>query len=150
MNKVSSRDIEKEIKSRIKSSSVKNLDDFQLLNLFVHFPDSAARILHDNLRLLLSNDSVVKIFNRIIKTYEQEREIIPDQILESLGEGTEKEILSGIMLSDSIYSEDNVEQAITDFEKKIQQIVVQNSINEAKESGDLEKLNELIKLKKAM
>lgn len=146
----SSRNIGREIESKIKSRSVKNLDDFQLLNLFVHFPDNAVRILNDDLRLLLSNSSVIKIFNKMIKTYKQEREINPDRILEILDEDTEKEILSGIMLSDPIYREDNVTQAITDFEKKIQRVVIQNSINEAKESGDLERLNELIKLKKAM
>ncbi|MFC1839015.1 DNA primase [Thermodesulfobacteriota bacterium] len=150
INKGSSRDIENDIKTKINGRSVKKLDDFQLLNLIVHFPDSAVKILNNDLGLLLSDNLVVKIFNRIIETYKQDGEIIPDRILESLDEGPEKEVLSEIMLSDPIYREENVSQAVTDFEKKIQWIVIQSSINEAKESGDLEKLNELIKLRKAM
>lgn len=150
IEKGSSRDIGNDIKTKVNRRTVKKLDDFQLLNLFVHFPDSAVKILNDDIRLLLSDDLAVRIFNRIIEIYKKEREIIPDQILENMDEGPEKEVLSETMLSDPIYSEENVNQAVTDFEKKIQRIAIQNSINEAKESGDLERLNELIKLKRAM
>jgi len=149
-NKGSSQDIEKDIRSKISNRSVKNLDDFQLLNLLVHFPDSAEGILNDDLRLLLSDDLIVKIFDKITEIYKLEGEIIPERVLESFDEGQEKEVLSEVMLSDPIYREENVTQAITEFEKKIQMILIQNAINEAKDSGDLERLNELIKLKKAM
>lgn len=150
MDKGSSRDIGNDIKTKVNSRSVKKLDDFQLLNLFVHFPENAVKILNDDIKLLLSDDSAVRIFNRVIEVYKQEGEIIPDQILENLDEGPEKEVLSEAMLSDPIYSEENVNQAITDFGNKVERIKIQKSIDEAKESGDLERLNELIKLKRAI
>jgi DNA primase len=148
MDKGSSLDIGNNIKTKVASRRVKNLDDFELLNLLVHFPDSAEKILNDNLSLLLSDNLVVKIFDRINEIYKREGQIIPDRVLESLGDGPEKDLFSEIMVTDPINREDNTKQAITEFQKRIKNRLFQKSFIEAKNTGDLERLNELTKLKK--
>lgn len=149
-NSGSSPDAVKDIGQRIGSRSVKKLDDIQLLNLFVHFPDKAVKILNKDLLMLVSDDLVVKIFKKITEIYNLENTIMFEKVLDIMDDGPERELLSEVMLSEPIYSNENADQAVEEFEARIQKIFLQNSINEAKNNGDLERLNELIKLKKAM
>ncbi|MBN2246237.1 MAG: DNA primase [Candidatus Aminicenantes bacterium] len=144
------RDIGGKRESDVKGSSVKSLKEYHLLNLLVHSPETAERILKDDFRLLVSDNEIVKIFDKLAEIYSFEKKIVPEQVLERMQECPEKEIFNEVMLSEPIYKGDSVRQAVMEFENRIQNIVLTNSINEAKNSGDLKKLNELIKLRKAI
>ncbi len=51
------------------------------------------------------------------------------------------------MLASPIYPQDMVEQALDEFEAKIHNIKISESIHRAKERGDIQELNQLLKLK---
>lgn len=126
---------------------VKSLKESHLLNLLIHFPETADRILQDDFRLLISDTGVVKIFNRLAEIYRLDNEIDPEKVLEGMPEGQEREIFNEVMFSEPIFKRDNVKQAIAEFENRIQRILIQKSIIEAKGSGNIEKINEVYKLK---
>ena len=51
------------------------------------------------------------------------------------------------MLSPPIYPDGMVEQAVNEFEHRVDNIKITESISEAKRRGDIEELNRLLKLK---
>ena len=138
------------LESEVKGSRVKSLKEYHLLNLLIHSPETAERILMDDFRLLISDNEVVKIFNRLAEIYRLEKNLVPEQILESMQEGPEREIFSELMLSEPIYKGDSARQAVAEFENRINDIELTNSINKAKKTGDLKMLNELIKQRRAV
>ncbi len=138
------------LESEVKGSRVKSLKEYHLLNLLIHSPETAERILMDDFRLLISDNEVVKIFNRLAEIYRLEKNLVPEQILESMQEGPEREIFSEVMLSEPIYKGDSARQAVAEFENRINDIELTNSINKAKKTGDLKMLNELIKQRRAV
>ncbi len=140
------KDIGKGLESKINGSRVKSLKEYHLLNLLVHFPETAGRILQDDFKLLISDGIVVKIFDRLAEIYRLDQKLVPEKALESM-EGTERDIFNEVMLSNPIFKKDNVNQAIADFERRIQRILIQKSIIEAKDSGNYKKINEVYKLK---
>ena len=142
------KDNKKNLESKINGSRVKSLKEYHLLNLLIHFPETADRILRDDFRLLISDSVVVKIFDKLAEIYRLDQEMVPEKVLESMQEGAEREIFNEVMLSDPIFKKDNVKQAVADFEKRIQRILIQKSIIEAKDSGNIEKINEVYKLKR--
>ncbi len=146
-NTVSAKGKNGKLESKIDGSRVKNLKEYDLINLLVHFPETASRILQDDFRFLLSDSILIKIFNRLAEIYRLEQKIIPEKALEIMQEGEERTFFNEIMLSDPIFKKDNVKQAIADFEKRIQRILIQKSIIDAKDSGNIEKVNEVYKLK---
>lgn len=146
----SEKDIRVKLESEVKGSRVKSLKEYHLLNLLIHAPETAERVLKDDFRLLISDNEVVKIFNKLAEIYRLEKKLVPEQVLERMQEGPEREMFSEIMLSEPIYKGDSANQAVTEFENRIQDMMLTNLINEAKNSGDLKKLNELIKQRKAI
>jgi DNA primase len=144
------KDIRIKLESEINGSRVKSLKEYHLLNLMIHSPETAERILKEDFRLLISDNEVVKIFNILAEIYSLEKKIVPEQVLECMKEGPEREMFNEVMLSEPIYKGDSVSQAVTEFENRIQDMMLTNSINEARNSGDLKKLNELIKLRKVV
>jgi DNA primase len=138
------------LESVTNGSGVRSLKEYHLLNLLIHSPETAARILVEDFRVLVSTGEVVKIFNILAEEYRLNKKINPAHILESMQEGQEREIFNELMLSEPIYKGPAIEQAVLEFENRIYDIKLTNSINEAKNSGDIEKLNELIKLRKAI
>ena len=137
----------RDLGTRIKGSRVKNLKEYALMNLLVHFPETAARILQEDFRFLISDGIVVKIFNKLAEIYRLEQILVPEKVLEGMQEGEEREYFNEVMLSEPMFKKDNVEQAVADFERRIQRILIQQSIIEAKGSGDIEKINKVYKLK---
>jgi DNA primase len=131
-------------------SGVKSLKEYHLLNLIIHSPGIAGRVLIDDFKMLISTGEVVKIFNILAEEYKLKKSIDFEQILENMQEGPEREIFNEVMLSEPIYKGPAIEQAVLEFENRIYDIKLTNSINEAKSSGNIEKLNELVKLRKAI
>ena len=117
------------------------------MNLLVHFPETAERVLKDDFLLLISDSIVVKIFNKLAERYRLDQKLVPEKALESMPEGEEREIFNEVMLSVPMYKKENIKQAIAESEKRIQRILIQKSILDAKDSGNIEKINEVYKLK---
>ena len=141
------RDIGVKLESTLRGSSVKSLKEYHLLNLIIHSPENAGRLLKDDFRLLISDNEVVKIFDKLAEIYSFEKKIVPEKVLERMQEGPEKEIFNEVMLSEPIYKGDSVRQAVTEFENRIQRLLIQKSIIDAKDTGNYEKINEVYKLK---
>jgi DNA primase len=137
------------LRDKISNTKAKSLNDIQVLNLLINFPEAFEKLLNNDWRLILSDPAVIQIIEKTEEIYRSKKSISPSEILEKLEDQREKAIFSEIMLSESIYTDDTVDQAIMDYENRIKSIKISKSISEAKEQGDIEKLNKLIKLKKA-
>ncbi len=137
----------KEIRDKIEKTRIKSLNDTQILNLLVHFPDKFDSLLNNEWSVLVSDPLAIGIIKKAEQVYSGKNRIDPSQLVEMLDDKEEKALFCEIMLSESIYSDDTIDQAITDYENRIKKINITKSINEAKEQGDIEKLNMLIKLK---
>jgi hypothetical protein len=67
--------------------------------------------------------------------------------MQGLGSDAARKQLREALLEASYYSDHSVEQAVAEFEEKAHQIKISASIQQAKERGDMEGLNQLLKLK---
>ena len=135
------------LRERLSASVVKRTDDIHLLNLFIHYPKTMDKLMNIDYKVLLSDPVVIKIFDSVQEIYTGERDITPEDVLDRLSEGSARERFREAMLSAPICPSDMVEQALSEFEAKIHKINLSQSINEAKERGDIEGLNQLLKLK---
>jgi DNA primase len=100
-------------------SGVKSLKEYHLLNLIIHSPGIAGRVLIDDFKMLISTGEVVKIFNILAEEYRLKKFIDPAQILENMQEGQEREIFNELMLSEPIYKGPAIEQAVLEFENRV-------------------------------
>ena len=141
-------DERRDLRYKISNTKAKSLNDIQVLNLLINFPEAFEKLLSHDWRLLLSDPAVIRIIEKTEEIYRSKKSINPSEILEKLEDQKEKAVFSEIMLSESIYTDETVDQAILDYENRIKSINISKSISEAKEQGDIEKLNRLIKLKK--
>jgi DNA primase len=132
---------------RLSASKVKKIDDLHLLNLFVHYPQTIDRLMNLDYKVLLSDPVVIGIFESVEEICTGEEDIKPANILERLEGDSTKERFRETMLSAPIYPHDMVEQALNEFEAKIHRIRRSESINKAREQGDIEGLNQLLKSK---
>ncbi len=138
---------ENALKARLSASKAKNIDDLHLLNLCVHYPHTMERLADIDCKVLLSDPIVVGIFDSICEIYGREGKITPTDILERLQGDPARERFREVMLSPPIYPNDMVGQALDEFEAKIHSMKISESIKRAKERGDIEELNQLLKLK---
>ncbi len=138
---------EGDLRERLSASKAKNIDDFHLLNLFIHYPNTMERLMDLDCRLLLSDPVVIGIFDSLYEIYGREGKIAPADMVERLPGDSARERFREAMLASPIYPHDMVEQALDEFEAKIHNIKISESIHRAKERGDIEELNQLLKLK---
>jgi DNA primase len=143
----SSKGDERELRERLSASKAKNIDDFHLLNLFIHYPQTVKRLMDLDCRLLLSDPVVIGIFDSLYEIYGREGKIVPADMVERLPGDSARERFREAMLASPIYPQDMVEQALDEFEAKIHNIKISESIHRAKERGDIKELNQLLKLK---
>jgi hypothetical protein len=136
-----------EKRERLSASKAKNIDDFHLLNLFIHYPQTVKRLMDLDCRLLLSDPVVIGIFDSLYEIYGREGKIVPADMVERLPGDSARERFREAMLASPIYPQDMVEQALDEFEAKIYNIKISESIHRAKERGDIKELNQLLKLK---
>jgi len=135
------------LRERLSASKAKKIDDLHLLNLFIHYPQTMERLRNLDCKVLLSDPVVIGIFDSMYEIYTSEGEITPADILERLQGDSERERFREAMFSSPIYPHDMVEQALNEFEAKIHNVKISESIHRAKERGDIEELNQLLKLK---
>jgi DNA primase len=129
------------------ASTARRRDDYDLLNLFIHYPHTMEMLVPCGCDLLLSDPAVMDIFDVMYEAYGREAKASTPDILNRLESNPAKERFREAMLSPPVYQEDMVEQAVQEFRNKIERIRIAESIDRARSRGDLEGLNQLLKLK---
>jgi DNA primase len=137
---------EETLKRKLSGARAKKQDDLHLLNLLIHFPDTAGSLINADCRLLLSDPVIVTIFDSIDRIYKREGKIVPSEILENLEGEPSKERYREAMLSPPFYSGDSVEQALKEFEAKVNRIKLSESLMKSRD--DLEEKNRILMLKR--
>lgn len=136
-----------DIGDRLKRLDVKDIAGFHMLNLFVNHPYSIDRLSGYELNLVIKDSLAVNVINRVCEFYKREGRVDIGLIMERLDTEAEKEYLREVSISPSIYSDDEVERAIGDFQKRIRERELSRELSMAKESGDIQALNRLLEEK---
>jgi len=142
------QDQERNLRKKLSGTRAKGLDDLHMLNLFVHFPHTIGRLMDGDCRLLLSDPTVMELFEFIHEIYKKGEKTTPDAILERLEGEAARERLREAMLSPPIYPDEAVEQALKELENKVNKIKLSESL--IKTQGNLEEKNRILMLKRDM
>jgi len=136
------------LRERLSVSKAIIRDDLPLLNLLIHYPHTMGRLINHDFRVLLSDPIIIEIFDAIAEIYKSEGECMPADILERLEREPIRERFREAMLRPPICRHDEVEQAVKEFEDRVNKIKISESIKKALKQGDIESLNQISKLKK--
>jgi DNA primase len=123
------------------------VSDLQLLNLLIHYPQTIPRLMEHECRILLSDPIVLKIVDIIFHEYRQNGLFSHERLMESLHSEEACERLREILHRPFVYSDQDVEQAVAEFEERVYQAKLSASFQRAREHGDMERLVQLTKLK---
>jgi DNA primase len=121
--------------------------DLHFLNLLIHYPGAAQELKNSPWQLLLSDASIVEIGNAFFQKYKAGGTFSMESLLNSLESERAREQLREGLLLPSFYSDQTVDLAIEELEKKIRQIEFTRSLRKAREQRDLEGINRLLKQK---
>lgn len=138
---------ESSLKKKLFESKAKKGDDLPLLNLLIHSPHTIDKLMNNDCKILLSDPIVMEIFDSMHEIYQKEGEIKPEEIMEKLEDESARERFREVMLAPPIYPNEMVEQAVNEFQNRVHKIKITESINKAKRRGDIEELNQLLKIK---
>jgi len=151
MKNLSGKAIGKCVKERLSElrAEKSSIGDLQLLNLLVHYPHTVSKLMDCDCKILLSDPQIIEIVDTIFERYLKEGPFSPDDLLESLKSEASRGQLREILHRPSIiFSDEEVEQAVAEFEKKAHQKKIAASLESfRKASGDAEALNDLLKMK---
>jgi len=131
------------------SSSETGIRDSQVLDLLVHHPRTLSRLMACDCQLLLSDTSVVEIVECVFDHFRVDGEFFPERILDKLeGEGSRTRLREALHRA-SIFSENEVEQALLDIETRVQERKIAESLRRVRKQGEIDpmSLNQLLKLK---
>ncbi|HOP46071.1 MAG TPA: DNA primase [Desulfobacteraceae bacterium] len=128
------------------SKREKNISDIQLLNLLVHHPHTIPSIIDIECKTLISDPVIMEIVDTIFERYKQEGINSCENLEESLKSEFARIQFREALSEPSFYSENEVDQAIEEFEVKASQKKFLASFKKVK--GDAEAYNELLKLKR--
>jgi len=120
--------------------------DLHFLNLLIHHPRSIGELKNCDWRDFLSDPVVLEIVEQLFSRHEQEGEVNPEGLMDELKSDEARRQLRELLLMPSFYSDQGVEQAVSEFEAKIRQCKISRSLRHAK--GDAETLNRLLELKR--
>lgn len=135
--------LERGLKGRLTDPKVeKKIGDIQLLNLLVHHPKAVTGLINSDCKTLLSDDTASKIVEVIFEKYRREGQFSPENIEENLDNDDVRIRLREVMVADSIYSNQEVKQAVEEIREKARQKRLSDSVKEIK--GDPEALNDLL------
>jgi len=101
---------------------------------------------NSDFRLLLSDPLIIHIIDSMVRVYLSEGIMPPAATLERLEGEEAKERFREAMLKPSIYRDNEVEQAINEFQDRIHKIKIAESKKRALQEGSIEKLNKIPKL----
>lgn len=137
---------ERGIRARVAASRVEgSIGDFQLLNLVLHHPDTVQRLMDCDCRTLLSDPLVIGIVAAVFEAYRQEGQFLPDRLEESLDSEEMRIKFRETLVSNCIYSKQEVQQAIQEIEAKAYHKKISDSFKQAQ--GDPAAMNRLLRLK---
>jgi len=143
---LSAKGLDRGLKERISEAKAKkNYGDLQLLNLLVHHPDAAARLMECGSQILISDPTVTQIVGAFFEEYGKGESVSLGKLEDSLESETARIKLREVLVGCSFYSDEEVEQAVGEIERKAHQKRLSDSVKMAK--GDIEGLNKLLKLK---
>ncbi len=121
--------------------------DIHFLNLLIHYPEAAQALRNLPWQVLLSDAQVIEIGELFFQNYDSGRLSSMEDLAPNLESEKAREQLREGLLLPSFYSDQTVDLAIQEFERKIRQIQLSRSIQKAREQGDLESMNRLLKEK---
>ncbi|MBW1850885.1 MAG: DNA primase [Deltaproteobacteria bacterium] len=123
-----------------------SVGDLQLLNLLVYYPDTIPRLMACECKAFISDPEVINIVDIIFEEYLQRGAFSPEDLLESLSSVASRErLMETLHRPFIIYSDQDAEQAVAEFEKKAYQKKISASFRKAK--GDWKTQNQLLKKK---
>ena len=135
--------LERGLKTRLTDPKLdKKIGDIQLLNLLVHHPKTVTGLMDSGCKALLSDDTASKIVEVIFEKYRREGRFSPENIEESLDNDDVRIRLREVMVAGSIYSDQEVKQAVEEIREKARQKRLSDSVAEVK--GDPEALNKML------
>ena len=135
--------LERGLKGRLAGPKIeKKIGDIQLLNLLVHHPRAVTGLMNSDCRTLLSDDTASKIVEVIFEKYRREGRFSLEDIEETLDNDDVRIRLREVMVADSIYSDQEVKQAVEEIKEKARQKKLSDSFKEIK--GDPEALNKML------
>jgi DNA primase len=121
--------------------------DLHFLNLLIHYPEEAQGLKNLPWQVLLSDASVIEIGTAFFALNAPKRSASMEELAGGLSSEKAREQLREGLLQPSFYSDATVDLAIEEFERKIRQIQLSRSIQKARQQGDLESINRLLKKK---
>lgn len=137
-----------ELKKRLAISGANKYNrDLHFLNLLIHFPQHIERLMANEWDLLISDTDIMEIVRGIFEAHRVQGQFSPMALLQTLGSESAQQKMREALLLPPFYSNQTAEIAVREFEQKLNQIKLSQSINKAKERGDLESLNKILKLK---
>ena len=117
----------------------------QLLHLVINHPDALPRLMACDCCYLVSDPAIEALILEINNVYLKQGHILPENLLEHLEKDTDKELLREALHNPfTVFTEEDSEQAIIDFEKKAHIKKVNASIRKTKTTGDIIGQNELL------
>jgi len=135
--------LERGLKSRLTDPKLdKKIGDIQLLNLLVHHPKTVTGLMDSGCKALLSDDTASRIVEVIFEKYRREGQFSPENIEETLDNDDVRIRLREVMVAGSIYSDQEVKQAVEEIREKARLKRLSDSV--AKVKGDPEALNDLL------
>lgn len=140
---------ETNLRKKLSGSKAKRGDDFPLLNLLLHAPRTMNKLMNRDYKILLSDPITMEVFDSIYEIYKKDGEIPPSEMLDKIEKETIRERFREMMLSPPIYADEVVDQAVKEFEDRVHRMKISESIHKAREQGDFEKVNQLMKLMNA-
>ena len=121
--------------------------DLHFLNLLIHYPEAAQSLRNLSWQVLLSDASIIEIGKAFFQHCGPGGFSSMEDLASYLASEKAREQLREGLLLPSFYSDQTVDLAIEEFERKIRQIQLSRSIQKAREQGDLEGINRLLKEK---
>jgi DNA primase len=121
--------------------------DLHFLNLLIHYPEAAQGLRNLPWQVLLSDASIIEIGEVFFQHYGPGGFSSMEDLTSGLASEKAREQLREGLLLPSFYSDQTVDLAIEEFERKIHQLHLSRSIQKAREQGDLEGINRLLKEK---
>ena len=122
--------------------------DLQFLNLLVHYPETIGAFKGKEWELIVSDPEIVQIIRVLMERFPCGGDL--DRIEEFLDSPIAREQLRAILMSKPFYGKELVNQAVSEFGRKIATSKISQSISHAKAEGDMETLNRLLKAKQGL
>ena len=136
-----------DLQDRLIVSKTKGIDDIYLLSLIIHYPSVIDRLTNVDFHKILSKPTTMEIFDQMLNIYKKGQQISNEAILERLGEESAAEFRQAMMMP-PIFTEEMAEEALSGFEEKVHRLSIGESLKKAKDQGDLQRLNQELKLMK--